>query len=63
MKIVGYQIFLRITRFVILVIRPDYREFCLRSTPVLKYNQEYISITEQFFVPWESNKVFDIKVT
>ena len=33
MKIVGYQIFLRITRFVILVIRPDYREFCLRSTP------------------------------
>ena len=34
MKIVGYQIFLRITRFVILVIRPDYREFCLRSTPV-----------------------------
>ena len=35
MKIVGYQIFLRITRFVILVIRPDYREFCLRSTPEL----------------------------
>ena len=33
MKIVGYQIFLRIIRFVILVIRPDYREFCLRSTP------------------------------
>ena len=25
MKIVGYQIFLRITRFVILVIRPDYQ--------------------------------------
>ena len=34
MKIVGYQIFLRITRFVILVIRPDYQKFCLRSTPV-----------------------------
>ena len=33
MKIVGYQIFLRITRFVILVIRPDYQKFCLRSTP------------------------------
>ena len=33
MKIVGYQIFLRITRFVILVIRPDYEKFCLRSTP------------------------------
>ena len=33
MTIVGYQIFVRITRFVILVIRPDYREFCLRSTP------------------------------
>ena len=35
MKIVGYQIFLRITRFVILVIRPDYEKFCLRSTPGL----------------------------
>ena len=33
MKIVGYHIFLRITRFVILVIRPDYQKFCLRSTP------------------------------
>ena len=33
MKIVGYQIFLRITRFVILVIHPDYQKFCLRSTP------------------------------
>ena len=35
MKIVGYQICLRITRFVILVIRPDYQTFCLslRSTP------------------------------
>ena len=33
MKIVGYQICLRITRFVILVIRPDYQKFCLRSTP------------------------------
>ena len=33
MKIVGYQIFLRITRFVILVIRPDYQKFGLRSTP------------------------------
>ncbi len=33
MNIVGYQIFLRITRFVILVIRPDYQKFCLRSTP------------------------------
>ena len=33
MKIVGYQIYLRITRFVILVIRPDYQKFCLRSTP------------------------------
>ena len=29
----GYQIFLRITRFVILVIRPDYQKFYLRSTP------------------------------
>ena len=34
MKIVGYQIFLRITRFIVLVIRPDYQKFCLRSTPV-----------------------------
>ena len=34
MKIVGYQIFLRITRFVTLVIRPDYQKLCLRSTPV-----------------------------
>ena len=34
MTIVGYQILLRITRFVILVIRPDYQKFCLRSTPV-----------------------------
>ena len=33
MKIVGYQIFSRITRFVILVFRPDYQKFCLRSTP------------------------------
>ena len=33
MKIVGYQIFLRITRFLTLVIRPDYQKFCLRSTP------------------------------
>ena len=33
MKIVGYQICLRVTRFVILVIRPDYQKFCLRSTP------------------------------
>ena len=33
MKIVGYQIFLWITTFVILVIRPDYQTFCLRSTP------------------------------
>ena len=33
MKIVGYQNFLRITRFVTLVIRPDYLKFCLRSTP------------------------------
>ena len=33
MKIVGYQIILRITRFVTLVIRPDYQKFCLRSTP------------------------------
>ena len=38
MKIVGYQIFLRITRFVTLVIRPDYQTFCLRSTPVDAYN-------------------------
>ena len=29
----GCQIVLRITRFVILVIRPDYQKFCLRSTP------------------------------
>ena len=36
MKIVGYQIFLRITRFVILVIRPDYQKFCLRSTPAAR---------------------------
>ena len=35
MKIVGYQIILRITRFVTLVIRPDYQKFCLRSTPDL----------------------------
>ena len=35
MKIVGYQICLRITRFVIFVIRPDYQKFCLRSTPEL----------------------------
>ena len=33
MKILGYQICLGITRFVILVIRPDYQKFCLRSTP------------------------------
>ena len=33
MKIVGYQIILRITRFFTLVIRPDYQKFCLRSTP------------------------------
>ena len=33
MKIVGYQIILRITRFVTLVIRLDYQKFCLRSTP------------------------------
>ena len=33
MKIVGYQIIVRITRFVTLVIRPDYQKFCLRSTP------------------------------
>ena len=33
LKIVGYQIFVRITRFVTLVIRPDYQKFCLRSTP------------------------------
>ena len=33
MKIVGYQIILRITRFVTLVIRPDYQKFCIRSTP------------------------------
>ena len=35
MKIVVYQIFLRITRFVILVIRPDYQKFCSRSTPAI----------------------------
>ena len=40
MKIVGYQIFLRITRFVILVIRPDYQKFCLRSTPEHCMDQE-----------------------
>ena len=33
MKIRGYKIFLRITRFVILVIRPDYQKLCSRSTP------------------------------
>ena len=38
MKIVGYQICLRITRFVILVIRPDYQKFCLRSTPAVVYD-------------------------
>ena len=37
MKIVGYHIILRITRFVTLVIRPDYQKFCLRSTPDFKY--------------------------
>ena len=35
MKTVGYQFFLRITRFVTLVIRPDYQTFCLRSTPAV----------------------------
>ena len=29
----GLPDFFRITRFVILVIRPDYQKFCLRSTP------------------------------
>ena len=43
MKLVGYQIFLRITRFVTLVIRPDYQKCCLRATPdeiptVARYN-------------------------
>ena len=33
MKMMGYQIVLRITRFVILVFRPGYQKFCLRSTP------------------------------
>ena len=33
MKIVGYQIFVRITRYVTLVIRPDYQKFSLRSAP------------------------------
>ena len=28
---------------------------------LIKYNQEYISITEQFLLPWESNKL--LKVT
>ena len=39
MKIVGYQIFVRITRFVILVIRPDYQKFGLRSTPDMKIGE------------------------
>ena len=33
MKIVVYQICLRIIRFVILVIRPDYQKFCLKIDP------------------------------
>ena len=45
MKIVGYQISLRITRFVILVIRPDYQKFCLRSTPA----------TVTFFLSWQAS--------
>ena len=45
MKIVGYQIFLRITRFVILVIRPDYQKFCLRSTPVHRRKHRYLAVS------------------
>ncbi len=41
MKIVGYQICLRITRFVILEIRPDYQKLCLRSTPARDRNYNY----------------------
>ena len=33
----GLPDFLRITRFVILVMRPDCQKFCLRSTPALRY--------------------------
>ena len=39
MKIVGYQIFWRITRYVTLVIRQDYQKFCLRSTPGVSFQQ------------------------
>ena len=49
MKIVGYQICLRITRFVTsltLVIRPDYQKCCLRSTPGYTLQQ----ITEPTFI-------------
>ena len=35
MKIVGCQIFLRITRFVTLIIRPDYQKLSLRFTPAV----------------------------
>ena len=44
MKIVGYQIILWITRFVTLVIRPDYQKFCLRSTPANDWSKSVVSI-------------------
>ncbi len=53
MKIVGYQIFLRITRFAILVISPDYQKFCLRST--LLYSMPFpdpsLFLDENLFLP------------
>ena len=51
MKIVGYQIILRITRFVTLVIRPDYQKFCLRSTPVTQYPVRWIAQSALHFLP------------
>ena len=49
MKIVGYQICLRITRFVTLVIRPDYQKFCLRSTPAYAC-QDHAILLRTFFL-------------
>ena len=64
MKIVGYQIFLRITRFVILVIRPDYQEFCLRSTPAnIDCDQCFDGNKFQYFVMLWLYQVLAIFVT
>ena len=51
MKIVGYQIILRITRFVTLVIRLDYQKFCLRSTSVIHVIQSVaVGLSTIFYV-------------